>query len=326
MPPDVSINLCCYNSQKYLEETLQSVFSQTYKDWELVVINNGSTDRTEEIIQRHISQGWPVIYHYQQNQGLGKARHKAVELSSGRFIALIDHDDLWMPEKLERQMALFRERTELGLVYCDGTIIDGSGEINSRYSDLYPIERGNIFRKLMARCFIPPVSAILRREVFEKVGSFGAFKAAEEYDLFLKVAYQYEIDYVDDTLFKYRWHGGNLSQLMREELHLENIEIRRYWLGRVGDMRARCWIRREVSRAYSGYGSWLLEQGRKKEARGSLLRSFRFFPYQIGYLKYGLSWLSLPLARNSLKILRAFRAWLRKWIGVSHSVKMAMDE
>ncbi len=107
MPPKVSINLCCYNGEKYLEETLQSIFLQKYKNWELVVVNDGSTDSTERIIRRHEAAGLPIVYHYQKNAGLGSARNKALQLSSGSYIALIDQDDIWLPEKPEKQVRDF---------------------------------------------------------------------------------------------------------------------------------------------------------------------------------------------------------------------------
>src|SRR5438874_5550918 len=107
MNPTVSITLCCFNSERFLAETLRSIIDQTYKDWELVIINDGSTDSTESIIQTFIDRKWPIVYHSQQNAGLGRSRNKAVELSRGEFIALIDHDDLWEPEKLARQIPLF---------------------------------------------------------------------------------------------------------------------------------------------------------------------------------------------------------------------------
>ena len=106
MAPLVSINLCCYNSEKYLRETLDSIVNQTYKDWELVIINDGSTDATELIIQEYQARSYPIVYHYQKNNGLSKSRNKALQLSKGKYIAFIDHDDIWIAEKLQKQILL----------------------------------------------------------------------------------------------------------------------------------------------------------------------------------------------------------------------------
>src|SRR2546421_314712 len=132
MPPKVSITLCCYNSERYLDETLQSITAQTYKDWELVVINDGSRDATEDIVRRYMDAGWPIVYQYQENRGLSASRNKSIELSSGEFIAMIDHDDLWSPEKLEKQVPLF-EDPKVGVVYTQ-TVVIGSSKSGTCFS------------------------------------------------------------------------------------------------------------------------------------------------------------------------------------------------
>jgi len=116
MSPTLSINLCCYNSEKYLKETLESIFAQTYKDWELVVINDGSTDSTESIIKEYISQGYPISYCWQENRGLGYSRNEALKHSRGKYIAFIDHDDIWLPQKLEKQIPLFDRNPKTAIV------------------------------------------------------------------------------------------------------------------------------------------------------------------------------------------------------------------
>src|SRR5439155_15687014 len=100
-------------------ETLQSVFAQTYVDWELVVVNDGSTDATDAIIRRHLAEGRPIVYVSQANAGLSVARNEALRRSTGGLIAFLDHDDLWEPRKLERQVPLFDRNSRVGLVYSD---------------------------------------------------------------------------------------------------------------------------------------------------------------------------------------------------------------
>jgi glycosyltransferase involved in cell wall biosynthesis len=214
MAPMISINLCCYNSEKLLEETLQSIFTQTYKDWELVVINDGSTDSTEQIIRKHINDGWPIIYHYQSNAGLGASRNKAIELSTGEFIAIIDHDDLWLPSKLEKQMAIFFRSPQVGLVYTEQSILYHypKGATKLVYNT-YPYQRGNILLPLSLTDFITCSSIMVRTEVLNRVGLFNPeLKQVEEYDLILRIASEFEIDYVEEPLVSYRLHSSNASK------------------------------------------------------------------------------------------------------------------
>lgn len=214
MGPTVSINLCCYNSERYLDENLQSIFSQTYQDWELIVINDGSTDSTEQIVHKYMENGWPIVYHFQVNAGLGRARNKAIELSKGEFIAIIDHDDVWLPTKLEKQMDLFANRPKVGLVYSDGVVfcLNKENQIYSR-SNKYRYYRGNVLVPLALRDFVLCSSMIIRRRVLDKVGLFNIeFSQVEDYDLLLRIGDKYDFDYIAEPLVKYRIHKNNASK------------------------------------------------------------------------------------------------------------------
>ena len=89
-----SINICCYNSSKFIKESIESILKQSFKDWEIVIINDGSTDNTEKIIFDYINSGYPIKYFYQKNAGYASARNKAIDLSEGKWIVILDHDDL----------------------------------------------------------------------------------------------------------------------------------------------------------------------------------------------------------------------------------------
>lgn len=211
MTPAVSVTLCCYNSERYLEETLQSIFAQTYTDWELVIINDGSTDSTAQIIQRHLAEGRRIVYHSEANAGLGAARNKAIELSQGEFIALVDHDDLWHPEKLERQLKLVTGRPEVGVVYSETGVLVSNDHTNAP-SLRRTCYRGRVLMPLVLGNFIPCSSIVIRRSAIDAVGRFNpAFIQVEEYDLMIRLAERYEFDYVSEPLSTFRFHSQNLS-------------------------------------------------------------------------------------------------------------------
>ncbi len=211
MPPAVSINLCCYNGEKYLEETLQSIFAQTYKDWELVIINDGSTDSTEKIIKKYISLGRSIVYHYQENAGLGAARNMALELSSGSIIAFIDQDDLWLPEKLEKQVPLF-DAPDIGLVYCDTIFFNQKGE-NQRFYHNRPYWKGWCFSQMLSGYFLSLETVVIRRSALEGLEEWfdPRFSMIEEADLFRRIAYSWKLDMVNEPLAKWRVHFESLT-------------------------------------------------------------------------------------------------------------------
>ncbi|MDE2040050.1 MAG: glycosyltransferase [Elusimicrobia bacterium] len=208
--PKVSVNLCCYNSERFLEETLASIFSQTCADYELVIVNDGSSDRTDEIVRGHIARGREIVYQPQPNAGLGAARNKALELSKGELIAIIDHDDVWEPEKLARQLPLFRD-PEVGFAGCDALYVDSAGRPLGRYSLQAPLRRGRVLRELFLWNFIPCAAVVMRRSAIEKAGGFFKpdYRIAEEYELFLRLAGVSSFDFDPEPLVRLRVHPGS---------------------------------------------------------------------------------------------------------------------
>lgn len=225
MAPTVSINLCCYNSEKYLRETLDSIVNQTYNDWELIIINDGSSDSTESIVYEYINQGFPIIYHYQENKGLGYSRNEALKRSQGEFIAFIDHDDIWLPEKLEKQIPLFDKNPGVGLVICDTIFFNKKGDVKQLYVKKKP-PIGNVFRNLLTGYFISLETAVLRRVALSSLDEWfdPRFNMIEEADLFTRIAYNWELGYVDEPLAKWRMHHSSLT-FCRKELFPKEKEL-----------------------------------------------------------------------------------------------------
>jgi glycosyltransferase involved in cell wall biosynthesis len=227
----ISVNIPVYNDEKYVRETLKSVLDQTFKDIEVIVIDDGSADRTGEIVGSFKDPR--LKYYYQDNSGIGAARNTAISKSAGEYIAFLDHDDLWLPEKLEKQMALFENNPRLGLVFCDATLFNEKRDLYRMYASRKP-PRGMVFRELLADYFLSLDTVVIRRSVLEDVGLFPShMMMAEECDLFLRIAYKYPFDYIDEPLARYRVHkknyshGRDLQGIMEERETLENL---RKWI------------------------------------------------------------------------------------------------
>jgi len=164
--PTVSVVIPAYNAERYIGETLESVLAQTYRDFEVVVVDDGSTDGTREIVRGY---GEPVRLVEQPNSGPAAARNRGVREARGEFIAFIDADDLWLPEKLALQVPLFDDE-EVGLVSCRVQLVDGSGRPHPTY------EREKVsgwaFEKLLEGNFIGTSTVVARREALEGAGLF----------------------------------------------------------------------------------------------------------------------------------------------------------
>lgn len=222
MAPRVSINLCCYNSERYLEETLRSILAQTYKDWELVIVDDGSADQTEAIVKRYMGRGWPFLYHVQAHAGLARARNQALQLSQGELVAFIDHDDLWEPHKLERQVPLFDRNPRVGLVFSDCINFREDGKAYRHFLRLPPAA-GNAYRELLKAYFLNLQTVVIRRSALKGQQEWfdPRFVVAEEADLFLRIARRWELDYVDEPLARWRIHSGSTTQVHSDRFPIE---------------------------------------------------------------------------------------------------------
>ncbi len=224
MLPVVSINLCCYNSEKYLRETLESIVSQTYKDWELVIIDDGSTDSTGTIIKEYLGRKLPIIYQYQQNHGLGYSRNEALKRSCGKYIAFIDHDDIWLPAKLELQVAVFNSQPDTDFVYTNYYVTRDRHRA-VKYGKHQP--DGLVFEKFLHDYPVHVSTAMVRREAIDKLGSLfnPELHLTEEYDLFMRILYSGTAAYISQPLATYRYHQDMTSVTKEVRLIKETISV-----------------------------------------------------------------------------------------------------
>jgi len=223
IPPAVSVNLCCYNSENFLNETIESVWAQSYKNWELVIINDGSTDSTEKIVENFLRRGCPIVYYRQENRGLGYSRNEALKHSSGRFVAFIDHDDVWFPTKLERQLPLFKDES-VDLVYSNFFRVEGQKR-QIGYKKEQP--QGSVFRRFLRHYPVNIQTVMVRKAALEKLetGFDPCLQVSEEYDLFMRLLYRSKAAYLHEPLAQYRIHGQMSSLLRIDRYPVENAYI-----------------------------------------------------------------------------------------------------
>ena len=207
--PKVSIIMNCLNGEQYLKQALDSVFEQTYDDWEVIFWDNASTDGSAVIAK---SYGERVRYFKSSvTHLLGKARNLAIKEATGDFIAFLDCDDIWFPWKLEKQMPLFKKDPQVGLVFSDMVVFDNDRDIYQCLGKNKP-PRGMVFRELLVNYFIGILSVVIRKPVLEDVEWFDErFENIEDMDLFLRIAYLFKLDYVDEPLVKWRLHDKSAT-------------------------------------------------------------------------------------------------------------------
>jgi glycosyltransferase involved in cell wall biosynthesis len=197
----VSVIMNCLNEERNIRQAIDSVFNQTFKDWEIVFWDNGSTDKSAEIAK---SYGEKVRYFFsEQTFPLGKARNLCIDKAKGEFIAFLDCDDIWFPQKLEKQIPLFEKDLDVGLVFSDAIYFGEKGEICQIFQKFKP-PRGNIFSCLLRKYFICMTSVVIRRSAIENTALFDErLRYCEDANLIFKLAYKFKLDYCDEPLVKY---------------------------------------------------------------------------------------------------------------------------
>ena len=213
--PTVSIIMNCLDCARYLPEALDSAYSQTYTDWEIVFWDNASTDESADI-----ARGYGEKLRYfrsDETYPLGKARNLALEQARGKYMAFLDCDDVWLPQKLEKQIPLFEANPRVGLVFCDTIFFNQKGRRRRLYANGKP-PRGHAFRELLVGYNISMETVVVRRQALEGMAEWfdPRFNMIEEKDMFLRIAHDWELDYVDEPLAMWRVHGASWSWAKKE--------------------------------------------------------------------------------------------------------------
>lgn len=210
----VSVVITCYNYGKYLKGCLESVLSQTFTDLEIIVVNDGSTDNTDEVMEKFKTNN-NIRYVKQPNSGQANAKNTGIKNASGNFIAFLDADDAWEEDKLTKQMPLF-SNDAVGVVYSHARYIDEQGQpLDFKLSGKYLLPRSGIVTNyLLFDNFVPFSSSIVRRVCLERCGTFDeSYKMGIDWDLWLRISIAYEFDFVDEPLLIYRLgHVGQMSK------------------------------------------------------------------------------------------------------------------
>tara|TARA_B100000795_G_C22716084_1_gene405507 strand:- start:109 stop:1002 length:894 start_codon:yes stop_codon:yes gene_type:complete len=223
--PLVSVIMNCLNGEQYLREAIDSVYAQTYDNWEIIFWDNASYDGTKKIAKSYDSK--LKYFKSEVTSILGAARVLAVEKAKGEYFAFLDCDDIWYKEKLDKQMNIFLDDKEnVGLVYGGSEVLYENKNKNEKVMNRGYLLEGEIFPNLIRENCIVFSSAIVKREVFYASGGFPInIKHSTDYWLFLNIASKYRIRAVQEICCTYRYHSENLSSKNRILAAKEAIKI-----------------------------------------------------------------------------------------------------
>jgi len=208
-PVSVSIVLPVFNRSQWVCEAVDSVLAQTLQDFELIVVDDGSTDKTPDALGRY---GDRIRLLRQQNRGVSAARNRGVRSAGGRWIAFLDSDDLWRAEKLAKQTAFLAGRPAARICQTEEVWIRNGAQVNPGRRHRKP--SGDIFTASLALCLVSPSAVMMEKSLFMETGGFDeSLPAAEDYDLWLRISLRHPVYLIDEPLVVKR--GGHADQLSK---------------------------------------------------------------------------------------------------------------
>lgn len=206
--------MAAYNTEAFIGEAVASVLSQTFKDFELLVVNDGSTDKTVEVVQRFEDPRIKLV-HNPQNKGLTYTRNRALTHARGKYIAVLDSDDVAVPYRLELQHEYMEGHPEVALCGGHAELIDARGQAKGQ-TFIEPVGSEINPHMLFGNPFVNS-TVIFKKDVLIELGGYRDFAVAEDFDFFLRTSEKYPVANIDEVLVKYRIHGNNTSSMEAEK-------------------------------------------------------------------------------------------------------------
>lgn len=282
----VSVVIATYNMGNYIESAIDSILKQSYQNFELIVVDDGSVDDTE---QRMVAYGdnAKIKYIKQENQGQPKAKNRGLKETTGAYVAFCDADDLWAPNKLELQLPLFKDHPEVGVVYSEVSYIDDKGNPLDKEQ---PYERysGNVTDKLILKNFIPFGTAIVKKQCFDEMGLFDEnLPMGIDWDLWLRFSTRYKIMYTPAKTYIYRIWPGQMSSNYRGRYHHAELIMNKFISNNPGVLSKKT-INRAWSDTYNSKGMAIAKAEKTiKEPLSNIMTALRHD------IKYIPAWKSL---------------------------------
>lgn len=292
--PKVSVIIPVYNGERFIGEAIESVLAQTYRDFELIVVDDGSEDQTAQKAKQY---GDKLIYLYQPNSGVAKARNLGHARSAGEYLAFLDADDRWYPKMLETQVQAMDANPHVGLVYSDVDIIDEDGKILQEQYLTRRARRKKPIYSVIGNHGIPfPSASLKRRDIFEKAGCFDVsfYQGGEDVLLWAKMYRLADFLWLPQSLAQRRVQQHQISHARKRRLEADLMASNKLWTFFADEPDRQTDLLVTYARLWSREGQRLVREGDLKLGRECFRRSFRYYPFYL---------------RNYIRQMRSYFYW-----------------
>lgn len=276
----ISVVMPCYNGEKTLQKTLDSVFSQSFKEFKVYCVNDGSTDGTQRILSQYALLNKNMVVIQKENQGQTKAKNDALKIAKGKYIAFIDSDDIWDSEKLLYQYARMEKDADVGLCYTNGHYIDADDHIHQKFGIDIKLQ-GECLRELLMGNAIVASSVMIRAALLKKTGLFDEnLTACENWELWTRFASHSKIAVIDMPLTNYRRHDNNMShnidKMRKNRLYIVEKNARTYhnYFPNFNQL-----VEETFYKAHQFFGENYLWKLQLPKARKDLMQALRYKPF-----------------------------------------------
>jgi len=275
--PTVSVIIPTYNRARLIKRAIQSVLNQTYQDFEIIVVDDGSTDNTEEVVKSFNDPRIRYIRH-EKNKGTAAARNTGIKAARGKFIAFQDSDDEWLPEKLEKQMKVFENApAKVGVVYTGFWRIENNKKIYIPFSWVKQKE-GNVHKELLKGNFIGLPTVLIKKECFRKGGMFDEkLPRFQDWELVIRLSKYYNFKCIDEPLVISYYTSDSISANNEALIKALKLILSKHFDDFAEDKKL-------LSKCYFSIGHNLCLNNNFKEGRNYLIKAIKTFPFNIKYL------------------------------------------
>lgn len=303
-PPLVSVIMTSYNHERYLPDAIGSVLGQTCQDFELIIVDDASKDRSQEIIRLHERKDSRIrsILH-SENQGISRTTNDGFMAAKGEYVAYVQSDDLWLSNKLERQLKVLEQNPDL-VVWTDAMIINGEGRSTGRrftekYQATQKPKSGNLFSSLSESNYICGQSIILKTEIAQEIQFDPKLIYANDYKFMLELSRRCEFYFIEEPLVQYRIHGDNSISKNKRLWVMDNYYISQHVLNNYGQEISKY----VTAKCYARMGVHLHNQGHAVYAQKCFVAAIKNNPRKTSYYKKFIK----SSIRNWLKYTDIFR-------------------
>lgn len=289
----VSVIIPTYNRTSFLNRAIQSILNQTYQNFELLVVDDASTDNTEDVVKSFNDNRIQYLRH-NENRGLSAARNSGIEVARGKYVSFLDDDDEFLPQKLEKQINKFEPLpSSTGVVYSGFCYVDKNGH---EVLKVIPTFRGNIYAILLKYNICAVITPLIRKDCFQKAGLFDeSLHSLQDWDLWIRISKYFEFDFVADVLAKYYVHGKQMSVDVNTRIRDREALLKKHGVG----LREHPAVLSEHLRCLS---KLYYMAGKGREGRRYILKAIKIVPFNIRNYMHLL--LSLIAPKNYEKLIK----------------------